>query len=110
MILHRFDSRLNRGDVIGRSSATGAADTGATVKKEVKQEPSSDAASPPPPKPTSETGAIPKSIKKVRCLFCPGGVESMPPTLCLTVTNSIVGCTLLSAVLTTRLVYSACLL
>lgn len=57
-------ARLNRGDVIGRSSATGAADTGATVKKEVKQEPSSDAASPPTPKPTSETGAIPKSIKK----------------------------------------------
>jgi len=57
-------ARLNRGDVIGRSSATGAGDTAATVKKEVKQEPSSDSASSPTPKPTSETGAIPKSIKK----------------------------------------------
>jgi len=57
-------ARLNRGDVIGRTSATGAGDTAATVKKEVKQEPSSDSASSPTPKPTSETGAIPKSIKK----------------------------------------------
>ena len=55
--------------MIGRSSATGAGDTAATVKKEVKQEPSSDSASSPTPKPTSETGAIPKSIKKVRFLF-----------------------------------------
>merc|ERR1711974_202236 len=58
-------ARLNRGDGVGRSSATGTGDTETTtVKKEVKREPSPDAASSPTPKPTPETGAIPKSIKK----------------------------------------------